>query len=257
MIVSGVHAEKDLRTLRRLVRENPLGLFTTSISLPDFPLIQSSHIPFLLDIEDESNENELGRLRGHMARLNPQSKAIIEELTSKNSGNKGTLEHEVLVMFNSPIHHYVPTGFYTESKPTTGKVAPTWNYAAVQVYGKATFYIKSDENASAFLQSQMHDLSEHCEIGIMGYDGKDGNPEPWKITDAPEKFVELLKKAVLGFEIEITRMEGKFKMSQERAPGDVEGVIKGFRSMDTETAKEMADLVEQRRELMAQKKSAK
>jgi transcriptional regulator len=210
-----------------------------------------------LDVDDESSESELGRLRGHLARQNPQSKAIIEDLTSKTSprnNDKNTLDQEVLIIFNSPIQHYVPPKFYTESKPTTAKVVPTWNYAAVQIYGKATFYFEKNDETSNFLQTQMNDISQHGEVAIMGYDGKGDNPGPWKVTHAPERYIEIMKKSIIGVEIKITRMDGKFKMSQEMREGDVEGVIKGFRGLDSETARNMADIVEQRKELKAEKK---
>lgn len=252
MYLRGVHAEHYLPILRRIVRENPLGLFTTAIVSPSFPLLQASHIPFVLDIQDESSETELGTLRGHVARQNPQAKAIIEEVTTKQTK---VLDQDVLVIFTPSAHHYVTPKFYTETKPATGKVVPTWNYTAVQVYGRATVYVDSkSEETSAYLDSQTHALTEHAERNIMGYDGKDGNPTPWKVSDAPEKHIELLKKNIIGVEIKIDRMEGKFKMGQELRPGDVEGVICGFRNLQTETGREIADIVEQRRDLKKQEK---
>ncbi|RSM09632.1 hypothetical protein CEP52_003957 [Fusarium oligoseptatum] len=211
MYIRDIHAEKDLRVLRRLVRENPPGLFTTVISSPSgfFPLLQTSHIPFILDIEDESSESELGTLRGHLGGENPQSKAIIEE-TSANSTR--VLEHDVLVLFQSPVHAYIPPAFLSETKPKTQKVVPTWNYAAVQVYGKANVYVDSKlEETSVYLTSQIDALTRHMEINIMNHTGKDGRPGAWKVTDAPEKYTELLKKAIIGVEIKVERMEGKFK----------------------------------------------
>ncbi|KAK1494747.1 transcriptional regulator [Colletotrichum tamarilloi] len=104
----------------------------------------SSHNPFVLDAQDESSDFELGRLRGHLARANPQSKDIVEELSRGESGTAViTLQRNVLVVFTSPVQHYVTPRFYTEKKPVNGKVVPTWNYSAVQVYGKATVYINS------------------------------------------------------------------------------------------------------------------
>ncbi|GKT60954.1 hypothetical protein ColTof4_01071 [Colletotrichum tofieldiae] len=252
MYIRPGHAEYDLRILRRIVKENPLGIFTTVITSPSFPLLQSTHIPFVLDVEDESSENELGRLRGHLARQNPQSKAIIEDIISRQTSDKciRTLEHDVLVLFSSPVHHYVTPKFYTETKPTTGKVVPTWNYSAVQVYGKATVYIdsKSDET-STFLGQQIHDLSEYNERVTMGFTGQGDKPGPWKVTDAPERYIDLLKKAIIGVEITIEKMEGKFKMSQEMSNGDIDGVIRGFDRLGTETGRELAKTVKERKEI--------
>lgn len=257
MYIRAAHAEADLRILRRLVRENPLGLFTTAISSPSFPFLQSSHIPFILDVEDEGSETELGRLRGHLARQNPQSKAIIEDINSQKSVSSSTnvLEHDVLVIFTSPAHHYVTPKFYTETKPATGKVVPTWNYAAVQVYGRAKVYIDSQSaETSNFLKQQIHDLSEHSETTIMGHTGQGDQPGPWKVSDAPENYVELMRKAIIGVEINVQKMEGKFKMSQEMGKGDSDGVVQGFLGLRTETGRQIADTVLQRREIKARGK---
>ncbi|KAI0682290.1 putative FMN-binding domain-containing protein, partial [Cerioporus squamosus] len=158
MYLRAVHAEHDIPTLREFIRANPLGIFTTAIDAPDFPFLQSSHIPWLLDVPPDAKETDLGTLRGHMARANPQVKAMIAELTS--SGSR-TLSRDVLVLFNLPAHHYVTPKFYTETKPATGKTAPTWDYAAVQVYGRATVYFDAKaEETDAFLSRSLRDLSQ-------------------------------------------------------------------------------------------------
>ncbi|KAH7260529.1 hypothetical protein MRS44_009156 [Fusarium solani] len=254
MYIKGPHGEADLSVLRKLIRENPLGLLTTAISSPNFDFLQSSHIPFVLDVEDESSETELGKLRGHLARVNPQSKAMIESL-SENPQLNNVIEQDVIVIFNSPIQHYVTPKFYTETKPTTGKVVPTWNYAAVQVYGRAkVFYDTKAEETGQFLTKQIGDLSHHAETQVMGFTGGD-NPVDWKLTDAPDRFIQLLQKSIIGIEIEITKMGGKFKMSQEMGMGDREGVIKGFSRLESERAQEMSKLVQYRSDLKEAKKA--
>ncbi|KPM37335.1 hypothetical protein AK830_g9241 [Neonectria ditissima] len=239
------HAEKDLRVLRKLIRENALGQMTTAIPSSTHPFLQTSHIPFVLDVEDETSETELGRLRCHMARQNPQSKAMMDSLT-ENPALNNVIEQDVLIIFTSPVQHYVTSKFYTETKLGSGKVVPTWNYAAVQVYGRAKVYFdsKSDESVN-FLQTQMEDLSHQCETSVMGYTGGDA-PVEWKVSDAPSRYVELLRKAIIGVEITITRLEGKFKMSQEMGVGDREGVIKGFARLDSEAGGAMSKLVKER-----------
>lgn len=239
-----------------MIRDNPLGLLTTAISSPNFPLLQTSHIPFVLDIHDESSETELGSLRGHVARQNPQSKAMIEALSSRepDATGRNVLEQEVLVMFNSPTHHYVTPKFYTETKPATGKVAPTWNYAAVQVYGRATVYFDSkSEQTSAFLSKQVTDLTDHNEKKAMAYTAVDDSSKPWTVSEAPERYVELLKKAIIGVEIKIDRMEGKFKMSQESTNGDIDGIVRGFESISSQVGDDMASLVQHRRDMKKSK----
>uniref|UniRef100_A0A4E9EDW5 Transcriptional regulator n=1 Tax=Gibberella zeae TaxID=5518 RepID=A0A4E9EDW5_GIBZA len=255
MYIKGPHAEPELPVLRKLIQDNPLGLITTAIPSPNYPFLQSSHIPFVLDIDDEEDETKLGKLRGHLARVNPQSKAMIENLT-ENPHLNNIIEQDVIVIFNSPIQHYVTPKFYTETKPTTGKVVPTWNYAAAQVYGRARiFYDTKTDEAGQFLSKQISDLSRHAETSVMGFTGGD-NPVDWKVSDAPDRFVELLKKSIIGIEIEITSMGGKFKMSQEMGMGDRQGVINGFSKLESETAKEMSKMVQVRSGLKEAKKAS-
>jgi transcriptional regulator len=255
MYIKGPHGEPELPVLRKLIQDNPLGLLTTAVPSPGHPFLQSSHIPFVLDIEDEADETKLGKLRGHLARVNPQSKAMIENLT-ENPHLNNVIEQDVIVIFNSPVQHYVTPKFYTETKPTTGKVVPTWNYAAVQVYGRARIFhdTKTDETGQ-FLSKQISDLSRHAETNVMGFTGGD-NPVGWKVSDAPDRFIELLKKSIIGIEIEITSMGGKFKMSQEMGMGDREGIIKGFSKLESETAKEMSKMVQIRSDLKEAKKAS-
>ncbi|KAL0261582.1 hypothetical protein SLS55_003012 [Diplodia seriata] len=256
MYLRAAHAEHHLPTLRAFIRANPLGIFTTALPSPaqTFPLLQSSHVPFLLDIGDESSETELGTLRAHIARANPQSKAMIESLSSQkeNGTNTGprTLEQDVLILFNAPVHHYVTPKFYRATKPATGKVVPTWDYAAVQVYGRAKIYFDSKDPATdAYLAKQVADLSRMAETEVMGYE------KPWEVADAPAPYVDALKKAIVGVEVEVTSMAGKWKMSQELAEGDREGVVKGFEGLGSEVGSEMARVVKEREELMERRKA--
>lgn len=247
MYLRAVHAETSIATLRQLVRSNPLGVLTTAIPSKRYPTILSSHIPWVLDVEDESSETELGILRGHLARANPQSKTMIDSLEGASRPSGSCLEEEVLVLFTVSTHHYITPKFYTETKPESGKVVPTWNYAAAQAYGKAKIYFDSKSpEGSAFLSQQIHDLSQHAEASVMGYDGKEGRQGAWKVADAPEKYIELLQKAIIGIEIKLERLEGKFKMSQESTHGDRDGVIKGFEALGSEIGTMMASLVEER-----------
>lgn len=239
------HVEPDLAVLHQLIRDNPLGLLTTVIKSQAYPLLQASHIPFVLDAPSAA---EPGRLRCHMARQNPQSKAMIEELTSgPEPRNGGVLEQEVMVMFTAHNHHYITPKFYVETKPSTGKVVPTWNYAAAQAYGRAKVYFDSKaEETGAFLSTQIDDLTRNSEGGIMGYTGTEGRPKRWDVTDAPENYVNILKKNIIGIEIEIERLEGKFKMSQEMPKGDRDGVENGLLGMESETAQGVGKIVKER-----------
>ncbi|KAM3458107.1 hypothetical protein MY3296_000757 [Beauveria thailandica] len=257
MYLRSDHTDADTAALRKLIRENPLGILTTALPSDNFPLLQCSHIPFLLDIEDETSETERGVLRGHMARANPHSKALSEAAQTDAVSADGYLEREVLVLFNLAAHHYVTPKFYTETKPDTGKVVPTWNYAAAQVYGKIKVYHdgKSDE-AGRFLGQQIADLSDMSERSIMGYTGEGSAETGWKVTDAPDKYIALLKRAIIGIEIKIDRLEGKFKMSQELSDGDCAGVVSGFQRLGTELGAKMSETVEERSQLKKARKAA-
>lgn len=258
MYLRAIHADADVRTLRDIIRKHPLGIFTTATpsASKSYPLIQCTHIPFLLDLQDETSETELGVLRGHMARANPHSKALIEAAAESPDG---VIETEVMVLFNVPAHHYVTPKFYVETKPKDGKVVPTWNYAAAQVYGKAKiFYDSKSDETSEFLQKAISDLTDHAEETIMGHTGKaNGCPEAWRVSDAPENYVGLLKKAIIGVEIHIERLEGKFKMSQESTEGDRQGVIAGFEKMGGDNAQEVANIVKERAALKKARAEAK
>ena len=248
MFLPEVHVEKDLGVLHQLIRDNPLGLLTTTIKSQSHPLLQASHIPFVLDAP---SPEEPGRLRCHIARQNPQAKAMIEELTSgPEPRNGGALEQEVMVTFTAQHHYYITPKFYVETKPSTGKVVPTWDYAAAQAWGRArVFFDSKAEETGAFLNTQLADLTRDSEVGTMGHTGAEGRPKAWEVADAPEKYVEILKKNIIGIEIEVERLEGKFKMSQEKPKGDREGVVYGLLGMESETAQEVGKMVKARGEL--------
>lgn len=250
MYLPAIYAEAHLPTLRALIRAHPLGVCTTAIPSSQYPLLQSTHMPFILDIADESSETELGTLRGHMARANPHSKAMVENLGGKDQASQ-VLANEVMVLFTGPANHYVTPKFYTETKPATGKVVPTWNYVAVEVRGRAKVYFDSKSDATnTFLQEQLTALTRFCEKEIMGYE------EPWSVEDAPMNYVEARKKAIIGVEIEVTSMVGKWKMSQKLSEGDRKGVVEGFELLGNEAGKCMAQTVQDRAEAMERKKAA-
>jgi transcriptional regulator len=248
MYIRAAHDDATIPMLRQLIRDNPLGLLMTAIQSKSHPLMQSSHIPFVLDVEAEGDETELGVLRGHLARQNPQGKAMMEAIQSRHeAAPENTLEEEVMVVFTASAHHYVTPKFYVETKPSTGKVVPTWDYAAAQVYGTAKIYFDTKaEETGSFLSRQLHDLSQLAEVSLMGYDGVGTRPEAWKVADAPEPYIKLMQKNIIGIEIRIDRLEGKFKMSQDKRPGDLKGVVDGFRNLGSDIGTQMGEMVEER-----------
>jgi predicted FMN-binding regulatory protein PaiB len=145
-----------------------------------------------------------------------------------------------MVLFTGD-EHYISPQHYTETKPKTGKVVPTWNYSSVAAYGKARIYHSSNPDTPAFLQAQMDQLTDQSESREKYLPGN------WKVSDAPERYVELLKKAVIGVEIRITRLEGKFKMNQESTEGDRRGVVEGLAKAG-DNGKRVAEMVRERGE---------
>jgi transcriptional regulator len=167
-------------------------------------------VPFLID--PQAGEN--GVLRCHVARANPQWREL-EGLS------------EVLVIFQG-AQHYVTPGWY-ETKRETGKVVPTWNYTMVQVRGVPRVM----DNAE-WLGRQIRDLTDMMEGGY---------PKPWAVDDAPAPFIDAQKRGIVGIEIEITSIAGKWKVSQNRTDADRDGVVTGLQALPDDAAQAMALLV--------------
>jgi transcriptional regulator len=201
------HREDRLDVQHALIRAFPLGTLVTNGSSG----LVANHVPFLIDPE----ASRLGTLRAHVARANPLWK-------------ESDPEAEALVIFQGAERYVTPSWYAT--KRETGKVVPTWNYAVVHAYGRMR--IVEDEG---WLRTQIEDLTRFNE-GLRA--------EPWAVTDAPEKFVEAMVRGIVGLEIEIARIEGKWKVSQNRPEADRRGVAAGLREDADARSGEMADLVE-------------
>ena len=150
--------------------------------------LEANHLPMLL----EGNV-----LRGHVARAN----------TVWKSG-KG----EALAIFLGP-HAYVSPSWYP-SKAETGRAVPTWNYITVHAKGRICWIQDAD-----WLRAHVTALSDTHESP---------RPEPWKVGDAPESFVDALLRAIVGFEIEIAQLDGKYKLTQNRDAVDREAVAEAY-----------------------------
>lgn len=210
MYIPPYYNEPELAVQQKLIRDQALGTLITSIQDDTNTLpLQANHIPFTLVTGPE--HGEYGTLRAHMHRINPQAKQLIY---ASQSG-----ESEVLVAFTH-TQAYVPPKYYVETKPATGDVVPTWNFAAVHCYGKVKVFYEKDDTTREFLLDQLNHLVTEQEA-IAG--------STWKVSDASPDYFEKLLPKIIGIEIQITKQEGKFKMSQEKMGcGDKEGVIEGF-----------------------------
>jgi transcriptional regulator len=172
--------------------------------------LAASHIPLLY----YRTQTGLGVLRGHLARANQQW--------------RDHLPHsDALAIFSGP-QHYVSPAWYP-SKEEYGKVVPTWNYVVVHAHGALRI-----RNEPEWLLENVRALS----------DGQESVREtPWQVSDAPPEFIENLLKAIVGVELTITRLEGKWKVSQNRSVPDRQGVVRGLEALDSPEALEMAELV--------------
>ncbi|MBZ9998716.1 MULTISPECIES: FMN-binding negative transcriptional regulator [unclassified Mesorhizobium] len=193
--------------LHGLIRAHPLGLLVSSG--PEGPVADA--IPFLIDADVGPN----GRLRAHLAKANPQWRLIADNPAST-----------VLIVFQGTDAYVTPSWY--ETKRETGKVVPTWNYAIVQVRGIAKVIDDQD-----WLARQIADLTA----------SQEGTREaPWAVTDAPAPFIQSQIKGIIGLEIDIAEIHGKWKVSQNRPVADRAGVAHGLES-ETANSSDMVNLV--------------
>jgi len=198
--------ETRLEILYALIHAHPLGALVTLG--PDG--IDANHIPFELDPQPAP----FGTLRGHVARANPLWR----------EPPRGV---DALVIFQGP-QAYVSPSWYP-SKQESGKVVPTWNYVVVHAHGPLRIVDDRD-----WLRALVERLTRRHEAGRR---------EPWDVTDAPPDFIETQLAAIVGIEIPIARLAGKWKASQNRLPRDRSGAAEGLAREGGESAAAMADLV--------------
>jgi transcriptional regulator len=168
----------------------------------------ASHIPFLVERRDD----EL-HLVGHLARPNPQ----VEDL-----GQGG----EVLAIFSGP-HAYVSPSWYAR-----GPSVPTWNYVDVHAYGTVRLIEDGD-----WLRGLLRRLSDRHEAG---------SPVPWRVEDLPETYIEGMLKGIIGLDIAVSRLEGKYKLSQNRPAADRPRVIAALERGGDENSVAVAQLMQER-----------
>ena len=199
--------EEDLSVQHALIRAHPLGLLITSGNAGP----NANLLPFHLD----ASLSEKGTLQVHMAKANNQWREI-------EAGAP------VLAVFQGADSYVTPSWYAT--KQETGKVVPTWNYAIVQVRGTARV-IEDRE----WLRQHVSELTVSNEAP---------RAMPWAVDDAPETYIEAQLKGIVGIEIEIAAIEGKWKVSQNRPESDRTGVADGLAAeRDTAGAHAMAELV--------------
>jgi transcriptional regulator len=202
MYIPAQFAETRLDVLHELIGRHPLGTLIASTESG----LEANHVPFLLSEATSTN----GVLRCHVARANSIWKSLSEQ-------------QEVLVVFQGE-GAYVSPSLY-EAKAKDGKVVPTWNYIAVHAYGAPR--IVTDP---AWLHGLISDLTDTHEAA---------REAPWRVSDAPSDYIAKLLGAIVGIEIPITRLLGKWKVSQNRASTDRARVAADL----SDSAPEMSSIV--------------
>lgn len=201
--------EPRVDVMHGLMRAHPLATLVTLSSNG----LDANHIPLQL----AAGASPFGTLQGHIARANP----LRQEINGKI---------DVLAIFQGPDAYISPSWYAT--KKATGKAVPTWNYAVVHAHG--TLRVIDD---AAWLRAQLEALTAHNEATFA---------HPWAVSDAPRDYTEKMIAAVVGIEIEITRLTGKWKVSQNQPAENRAGVIEALHSDGGDNATAMAALIEAR-----------
>lgn len=207
MFVPKVYKETNPVAMQRLIRSNPLGTWVTRKNK-----LEVNHIPFLLD----PTKGDYGILRGHVNRANPVWRSLDE------CG-------ESIIVFHGP-NAYITPSWYAE-KNETGKVVPTWNYLVVHAHG-----VPRAVDDTEWLLTHLESLSDEHEAK---YD------PPWQLADAPEDYIEKLRRGIVGIEIPITQLIGQWKMSQNKTAADQQQIIQGLNTSADLSANLMASAMSQ------------
>jgi transcriptional regulator len=195
-------AETRVEVLHEALRSAGLAtLVTAALGL------DATHLPLLLEPEP----GPLGRLVGHVARANPQWRAAADGSAA-------------LAIVLGPDAYVTPSWYPT--KRETGRVVPTWNYLAIHAHGIVRFFEERDR-----LLAVVSRLTDRHEAR---------RAHPWTVADAPPDYLDAMLKGIVGVELTVTRLEGKWKASQNRGEADRRGVEEGLRR---EGRQELADLV--------------
>ena len=194
--------------LHGLVRAHP---FATLVVMTDAGL-SVDHLPFLLD----ETSGPLGVLTGHVARANPLVRATLHDV-------------DAVAVFKGPDHYITPSWYPT--KRETAKVVPTWNYVVVHAYGRPRLIDDVE-----WLQRLVTNLTDRLEAS---------RDPAWKVSDAPSEYIEKQLGGIVGVELRITRLVGKWKLGQNRPEPDRVGMAAGLRGENDGAAHALAGLMEQ------------
>ncbi|MEW6204814.1 MAG: FMN-binding negative transcriptional regulator [Pseudomonadota bacterium] len=201
--------ETSVPVLLSLIKAHPLATVVTMSASG----LNANHIPMVLA---ESASGQMS-LRGHVARANP----MLADLA---------VSPQTLLVFQGAEHYITPSWYAT--KKETEKVVPTWNYAVVHVKGQMRVV-----DDATWLHQQLEDLTVQQEST---------RAMPWSVNDAPAEFLDQIKQAIVGFEVQIESMVGKWKVSQNQPSKNRATVVEGLEGEGTEKALQMRDLVKKK-----------
>jgi len=199
------HRVDDLSLMHALMRARPLVALVSGGAEG----LYATHLPTVL-----KDDGPYGVVEFHLARANPHWKYLAEP-------------NEALMIFQGPAVYITPNWY--PSKAEHAKVVPTWNYAVVHAYGRPEVMQDTD-----WIRRHVAELTAQQERN---------EAEPWALTDAPETYIEMMLRGIIGFRLAITRLEGKWKMSQNRDMKDRDGVVRGLRRRGEGDDHEIADIV--------------
>jgi len=196
---------EDIAQMHALMRARPFAALVSSSANG----LYGTHLPTVLK-DDGAN----GLIECHLARANPHWKDLAD-------GN------EALMIFQGPEGYITPNWY--PSKALHGKAVPTWNYAVVHAYGRPAVVQDKD-----WLRRHVTELTTQQEAS---------EAQPWAVSDAPENYVDVMLRGIVGFRFAITRLEGKWKMSQNRVEQDWKGVVDGLNARASGDDLEVAESV--------------
>ena len=195
----------DLKRIHALMRARPFAILV-SVGATG---LYATHLPTVF-----KDQGLYGLVECHVARVNPQWKDLASGI-------------EALMIFQG-VDGYITPSWYP-SKTEHGKVVPTWNYAVVHVYGHPE--VIEDKQ---WLRSHVTELTAQQE---------NGSAEPWAVSDAPESYIDVMLRGIVGFRFAIERIEGTWKMNQNRETKDREGVVAGLSARAEGDDLQIAELV--------------
>ena len=203
MYLPSAFRQDDLAALHAQLQASPFALLTSAGATG----VQASHLPLLL----APDEGEFGTLYGHFARANPHWRDLQDDA-------------EALAVFSGP-DAYISPGWYP-AKAEHGKVVPTWNYIAVHARGP----VELIEEPERLLQIVSRLSDQH----------ESGRARPWAVSDAPRDYIDTMLRAIVGFALPIRRLEGKWKLGQNRSAADQAGVRDGLAASPSPGDRELA-----------------